>query len=131
MSDEITALRAQVAALTNENEHLRASVANSGVACIYCNLPKSEWSKCSAGFPGCDRADDAMLCPNVGASLEAEEQVAALQADAERYRWLRANADGWFPAHYDGYGMDRHEITLHSSIRDLDAAIDAVRKQEG
>ena len=31
-ADEIDELRAQVAALTDENEHLRASVANSGGA---------------------------------------------------------------------------------------------------
>ena len=69
--------------LEKENEHLRASVANNGGPCIYCNLPKNEWAKCRDGFPGCGRADDAMLCPNVGAALEAEEQLAALRGEGE------------------------------------------------
>lgn len=73
-------------AMEKENAHLRASVANNGGACIYCALPKDEWAKCKDGFPGCGRADDAMLCPNVGAALEAEEQLAALRTDLAYYQ---------------------------------------------
>ena len=54
---------------------LRATVANRGGPCIYCALPKEEWARCRLGFPGCDRADDAMLCPNVGASLWADDKL--------------------------------------------------------
>ena len=80
LRDAIGPLLDRVEKMEAENNHLRASVANNGGPCIYCNLPKNEWARCADGFPGCGRADDAMLCPNVGAALEAEEQLAALQA---------------------------------------------------
>mgnify|MGYP003342026569 CR=1 FL=1 len=55
--------------LQKENDYLRASLANGNGPCVYCNLPKSEWGKCTSGFPGCGRADDASLCPHFGAQL--------------------------------------------------------------
>ena len=54
----------------------------------------------------------------------------ALQADALRYRWLKDGAayDGWFPSYYNGRGVARHEFTLNTELRDLDAAIDEAMK---
>lgn len=63
--------------LLAENDRLRASLANSGGPCAYCSLPKEDWAKCQQGFPGCPRADDAMLCPHVGSSLDTERELAA------------------------------------------------------
>lgn len=65
--------------LADENARLRAALAQSDQPCAYCSLPHDEWAKCKSGFPGCDRADDAMGCPHLGASLEAERYRAALQ----------------------------------------------------
>jgi hypothetical protein len=67
-----------------ENDYLRASLANGPGPCPYCALSKEDWAKCQSGFPGCARADDAMLCPNVGASLEAETDLDAARAEVER-----------------------------------------------
>lgn len=67
-----------------ENTRLRAALANSELPCVYCTLPKDEWSKCPYGFPGCGRANDAMGCPELGARMEAEEwRERALRAEAE------------------------------------------------
>jgi len=44
-----------------ENDKLRFLLAKSQEPCIYCNLSKSDMSKCPSGFPGCSRADDLML----------------------------------------------------------------------
>lgn len=56
-----------------ENVRIRAALAHSSVACVYCALPKEQWAACRSGFPGCARADDAMGCPELGAALELEE----------------------------------------------------------
>lgn len=65
--------------LAGENTRLRAALAQSDQPCAYCSLPRDEWAKCKNGFPGCDRSDDAMGCPHLGASLEADRHRAALQ----------------------------------------------------
>lgn len=80
-------LHRRIAELEGENDHLRASLANSGGPCAYCELPREEWSKCAEGFPGCGRGDDAMLCPHVGASMEAEDRATAAEA---RAAWIDA-----------------------------------------
>lgn len=69
-----------------ENDHLRASLANSGGPCVYCNLPREEWSSCKTGFPGCARGDDAMLCMHVGAAMGEYRAgwIAGRDAAAER-----------------------------------------------
>lgn len=67
-----------------ENTRLRAALAQSDQPCAYCSLPKDEWAKCASGFPGCDRADDAMGCPELGARLALDEALAALKASEER-----------------------------------------------
>lgn len=56
-----------------ENTRLRAALAQSERPCVYCSLPAADWSKCVQGFPGCARADDAMGCPELGASFENEQ----------------------------------------------------------
>ena len=63
-------LRERLEAAEGENTRLRAALANSDQPCIYCTLSKEDWAKCEHGFPGCSRADDAMGCPELGASLE-------------------------------------------------------------
>jgi multidrug efflux pump subunit AcrA (membrane-fusion protein) len=75
-------LREQLSALRAENDRLRAALANSQSPCVYCSLPKEQWAECKSGFPGCGRSDDAMGCPELGASLEAD----ALRAERDRLR---------------------------------------------
>ena len=77
-ADEIERLRAELAAERRQNELLRASLANSELPCVYCSLPKEKWAECKNGFPGCGRADDAMGCPELGASLERDALREAL-----------------------------------------------------
>ena len=72
--------------LRAEVERLRAALANSELPCVYCTLPKDEWAKCASGFPGCDRADDAMGCPELGAALCARE----LRAEVEKWQYAFA-----------------------------------------
>lgn len=62
--------------LNEENVRLRAALANSELPCAYCTLSKEDWNKCQSGFPGCGRADDAMGCAELGASLELREVAA-------------------------------------------------------
>ena len=80
-----------------ENNLLRAALAQSDQPCVYCTLSKADWLKCKSGFPGCARADDAMGCPELGASLERDQlkadcaaKDAALQA-ALPYLWTHAD----------------------------------------
>lgn len=63
-------------ALTAENKLLRAALANSELPCVYCSLPASDMAKCESGFPGCERAEDALGCPHLGASLKLDELTA-------------------------------------------------------
>lgn len=86
----------EVERLNRENDHMRASLANGGGACSYCSLPKEGWSKCRSGFPGCARADDAMLCPHVGASLDAEVALEAAKQDTARLDRLDADDAAFF-----------------------------------
>jgi len=79
-------LERELREVQSENTRLRAALANSNGACVYCTLPKEQWAKCRSGFPGCARADDAMGCPELGAAL-------ALQEAQERIRLLIAERD--------------------------------------
>ncbi len=82
--------RAECDRLVGENTRLRAALANSDQPCIYCSLSAKDWAKCKIGFPGCDRADDAMGCPHLGASSELSqyrditEELAAALNDARK-----------------------------------------------
>ncbi len=71
-----------------ENTRLRAALAKSDQPCAYCSLPADEWAKCASGFPGCDRADDAMGCPELGAALRAEAAERERDALAARVKAL-------------------------------------------
>lgn len=90
------------AELEADNIRLRAALAMSKSPCAYCSLPAEEWSKCVNGFPGCDRADDAMGCPHLGAAMETsalEAECARLREDAARLDWMAEyaqNSDGSF-----------------------------------
>lgn len=68
----LTKLEAEVIAL-------RAALAMSDQPCVYCSLPASEMNRCELGFPGCDRADDALGCPHLGASLRVQFLEKALE----------------------------------------------------
>jgi hypothetical protein len=96
--DEFAMLHRRLAEATAKNTRLRAALANSKDPCAYCSLAKNEWSKCVKGFPGCDRADDAMGCPELGARLEADEATARVEraeaALAEFERRTRATPVG-------------------------------------
>lgn len=77
------ALSAAVPDLLAENTRLRAALAQSKGACVYCSLPAEEWARCQSGFPGCARGDDALGCPELGARMEADglrARVAELEA---------------------------------------------------
>jgi hypothetical protein len=60
-------------AIVEENVRLRAALAMSDQPCVYCSLSKEDWGKCANGFPGCDRGDDAMGCPELGAAMRLAE----------------------------------------------------------
>lgn len=68
----------QLADLRIENDHMRAALANGPGPCVYCDLPRGEWNKCTSGFPGCARGDDAALCPHIGAGMDEARLRAAL-----------------------------------------------------
>jgi len=70
-----------------ENDFMRVRLAESGKNCVYCNLPASDMAKCSAGFPGCARADDLLTCDEL---TRRDARMKALGA-AE---WLEAYIDG-------------------------------------
>ena len=81
--EEFERLEAELTAAREENKRLRAALAQSDQPCAYCSLPADEWAKCESGFPGCDRADDAMGCPELGARFAldtAERQLAEARA---------------------------------------------------
>lgn len=72
-ADEIERLEARVAELERENDWLRAYTSQSAKACVYCGLGADEQGQCERGFPGCARADDQLLCCEVGAAMERDE----------------------------------------------------------
>lgn len=93
----ILALLDDNAALRNENDRLRAALAQSDQPCAYCSLPRDEWEKCQHGFPGCSRADDAMGCPELGARMEADalrKRVEELEGALRQARyWIAPGTD--------------------------------------
>lgn len=87
--------------LDAENTRLRAALAQSDRPCAYCTLPADEWSKCAQGFPGCDRADDAMGCPHLGATVERDRLRKALEDVGTRLIQVRDERTGrqtWIPS---------------------------------
>lgn len=81
---------AEVARLTKENDWLRAYTGQSAKACVYCGLGADEMGKCERGFPGCARADDQMLCREVGVALERDELRADVLSLRERIAFLES-----------------------------------------
>ena len=69
--------------LSKENDLLRSALSHSKDPCIYCGLAADQLAQCCSGFPGCDRADDMINCPELGASLtlkDAELRIEKLEA---------------------------------------------------
>lgn len=66
MTDEplITIPLKEYKQLQKENTILRGKVAESGLPCMYCNLPAEDFAKCPQGFPGCSRGDD-LMCADI------------------------------------------------------------------
>lgn len=94
--EELESCTVSLAAAQAENTRLRAALANSDQPCVYCTLPAGDTAKCASGFPGCGRMDDAMGCPELGASV----QLAAARAEAGRFRaelenFINANPRKW------------------------------------
>ena len=81
--------------LEEENTRLRAALAQSESPCVYCSLPKDEWAKCQSGFPNCSRADDAMGCPYLGASMEVEQLKEEIERLKDFLRDIGAIIDDW------------------------------------
>ena len=80
--------------LSKENDLLRSALSHSKDPCIYCGLAADQLAQCCSGFPGCDRADDMINCPELGASLalkdadlRIEQLEAALQDIADSANW--------------------------------------------
>ena len=69
--------------LSKENNLLRSALSHSKDPCIYCGLAADQLAQCCSGFPGCDRADDMINCPELGASLalkDADLRIEKLEA---------------------------------------------------
>lgn len=90
-SEDTLSILAGIRELREENIRLRAAIAQGPGACLYCSLPQDEWNKCKAGFPGCARADDAVNCPELGASLRLKEAL----LEIERLLGLLARERGY------------------------------------
>lgn len=77
--------------LFKENNLLRSALSHSKDPCIYCGLAADQLAQCCSGFPGCDRADDMINCPELGASLALKdaylriEKLEALLHDASEF----------------------------------------------
>lgn len=68
----------QIQELTKENDYMRAVLAYSKEPCVHCKLPAADWGKCSLGFPGCARADDAICRPDL-APPDGETELSSLR----------------------------------------------------
>lgn len=79
LEQRLAAVTKELADTQAENTRLRAALAQSSGACVYCSLPKEQWAACQSGFPGCARADDAMGCPELGARMERDEALARIK----------------------------------------------------
>jgi hypothetical protein len=96
----------------SENTRLRAAIAQGTSACIYCSLPKAEWSKCKSGFPGCTRGDDAMGCPELGASYYLSEM------EGNRNEWKKVAS--LFKTSFDAHLNDDNDLRDMCYIEALD-----------
>lgn len=106
------------ATVQGENTRLRAALAASELACVYCQLPAEEMAKCKSGFPGCARADDMTGCPEFGATevLFAAEEI------------VRETIEGHKPdASFDDsmHGAVERKALLHNVANETIAALRA------
>lgn len=85
MKEPLEIAHERITQLEGENTRLRAALAQSPGACVYCSLPAEDWAKCAHGFPGCSRADDAMGCPELGASMRLDFADRELQLMITRF----------------------------------------------
>ena len=86
--------QAEIGDLKHDIARLRAALAQSKDACIYCQLPADEMAKCKSGFPGCARADDSMGCPEFGAAMRAMDLERAMLATADQLHTLSMATEG-------------------------------------
>jgi hypothetical protein len=100
---ELAAVTKELAEVQGENTRLRAALAQSSGACVYCSLPKEQWVACQSGFPGCARADDAMGCPELGASMERDEALARIKRLEEALNEI-AKPDALLDANSGAFG---------------------------
>ena len=115
-----------------ENDWLRAYTGQSAKACVYCGLGADEQGQCERGFPGCARADDQMLCREVGVALERDALRAeneALRKDAETLQRVEKRIEELWdtvaPVSYDDPGSYRRGRTIGTADT-LDAIRDAI-----
>lgn len=97
---QLAAVTKELAETQGENTRLRAALAQSSGACVYCSLPKEQWEACQSGFPGCARADDAMGCPELGARMELDEALARIKrleeaGDAMAFYAHKGDRENW------------------------------------
>lgn len=134
-------LAVRIGELETVNNQLRATLGNGNAPCVYCSLPREKWGECASGFPGCGRADDAMLCPHVGAELASQEkietltsQINALQEQIRKDAYAAFNAKADFEVELDALRLllRRNEVRigrqrelLQESNKLLDRARDA------
>ena len=101
IEDMTEALEAAYAAgpveLKRENTKLRAMIGNNREPCIYCGLSATDQSLCVSGFPGCDRADDQLMCPHFAEAVgAAQAQASAVKAALERaYQIAQSSGHGY------------------------------------
>jgi hypothetical protein len=79
-TQEVAALRGQVAELRKDNDQLRSFIAKSPLPCPYCGLAAEDMSRCASGFPGCGRADDLLASEE-----EPAPTVRTLESWKKRY----------------------------------------------
>ena len=114
------------------SDRLRAMLGASNADCVYCTLPAAEQAKCVSGFPGCDRADDQMMCAGFSRSLSAEQKRDEARADAERLQGQlerQAARVGWL---IDRYEDDLREWAGEGAFikQEIDAALAREREEK-
>ena len=83
--------------LSEENNLLRSVLSHSKDPCIYCGLAADRLAQSCFGFPGYDRADDMINCPELGASLalkDADLRIEKLEAALREIHEVYAGSEG-------------------------------------
>lgn len=126
VAEALASQAVRIRELEQENTTLRASTANSGGPCLYCKLPKEDWSKCAQGFPGCARGDDAMLCPHVGADLGSMDRIRELE---QRLVQLEDEKNAYIDYVGDALGQDHDGESLWDAAQRVLSDRDRMREQ--